>query len=574
MDNAYIIISVVTVFILLLLSSFFTKVYDRYVKYPEILKGLLKLQDVHDANKKLEQEINSIKEEHRNEKVKLTREILNYKSDCRVANEKLEAVKNESIRLIEKKNDEIKDLKIKNELLDKENEFLETLAYDDFEPQDRKYNGILSLIKKGENVFITGGAGVGKSYILNKLKKEFGEDLAVTASTGVAAVNINGMTIHSFCGIGTGKMHPNAIISSILNDEQKEILKNTLQKTKMIAIDEISMVNVYLFEYINKVLQGVRQNEKLFGGVQIIAIGDFFQLPPVVKRGEKCEYLEVCKCKKTQVEQDCCLKRSFVFNSKFFDDFKIVNLTEIKRQDDKFFANVLNRIRFGRNVQSFSKVFKDNFVPKNYDSDDIFLYPKNDDCNKRNDEKFKKLRTKIKKFEAVDKFEAKGKIDKPTGDDVRKKLDESTRVLSKLVLKIGARVMLVHNLNISSGLCNGAMGTVKSIDSENIEVEFDKCGKHAITRTDIKLEEPDGTYIRNQIPLVLAYAITIHKSQGLSLDSACISMSEIFAPGQAYVALSRLKTISGLKLINGYNSKVIIANKDVLKFYATKGVLQ
>ncbi len=477
--------------------------------------------------------------------------------------------------LYEKYKNSYKELLRKNKYLIKRNETLENISFDDFIPQDEQYEKLLEAINKGKNIFITGGAGVGKSYILNKLKERFKSDLELTATTGVAAVNIGGMTIHSFCGIGKGDLKPYQIINSILNDEKKINLKNKIQGCKMLAIDEISMASTYLFEYIDKVLKGVRDNNLPFGGIQIIAVGDFFQLPPVIKKSKQCEYKNVCNCTLKLDKQDICKKRKYVFNSELFKNFQIINLSEIKRQDDKVFSTVLNRLRYGRNISNAKKYFNENVISQNEAilSDIIHLYSTKQECERRNTLKLSQLNTKRRFYKAIDSFKPTNeKCEIPTKKDLIKTLNKNTRAEYNLHLKIGCRVMLIHNLNISSKLCNGAMGSVVNLDYNSVTVNFDGIGISTIFPVDIELNSPDGKFIRKQIPLILAYAITIHKSQGLTLENACIGMKQIFAQGQAYVALSRLKTAKGLKIIDGFIGNSVFYDSDVLKYYLENNI--
>lgn len=458
----------------------------------------------------------------------------------------------------------------------------------DFVPQEQKYSEILTAVNEGRNVFITGGAGVGKSYILNKLKQKYGADLYLTASTGIAAVNIGGMTINSFAGIGIADTKPQFIISSILNDQKREETRKSIQRARMIAIDEISMLNAYLFEYINTVFQGVRGNNLPFGGIQIIAVGDFFQLPPVKKiydyenkKQIPCPYLNVCQCGINYGRQCICKKRSFVFNSILFENFKVINLTEIKRQnDDKVFASVLNNIRFGRSIENAKYLFKEKSIE--YAAANklniIHIYARNDECDLRNSTMLAGIKLQEFKFYADDSFELKEKCENPYSNlkEITAELNKNVLAREVLKLKETCRVMLIYNIDVSKGLCNGALGTVTEIDKthEIITVKFDKAGIHNIQRKDIELKQHEGVLIRNQIPLIPAYGITVHKSQGMTLDKAIICMDKIFEHGQSYTALSRLQSLDGIKFINGYNPQKVFYSKDALHYYLSHDITE
>ena len=528
-----------------------------------VFKLFFALNNEKSQNTKLSKEINDLKD-------KFIKALDDFNHEKQALLNDYEQKHND---LYERFKNSYKELLRKNKYLTKRNETLENISFDDFVPQDEQYEKILDAIKKGENIFITGGAGVGKSYILNKLKEHFKSDLELTATTGVAAVNIGGMTIHSFCGIADLK--PHQIINSILNDEKKTNLKNKIRGCKMLAIDEISMASAYLLEYIDKVLKGVRGNDLPFGGIQIIAVGDFFQLPPVIKKGEQCEYKNVCNCILDLNEQDICKKRKYVFNSELLKKFQIINLTEIKRQEDKVFSTVLNRLRYGRNISNAKKYFNENIISQNEAilSDIIHLYSTNKECIRRNTLKLSQLNTKQRFYKAIDSFKPiNEKCEIPTKKEIIKTLNKNTRAEYNLHLKIGCRVMLIHNLNVSSKLCNGAMGTVVNLDHNSVTVNFDGLGITTILPVEIELNSPDGKFIRKQIPLILAYAITIHKSQGLTLENACIGMKQIFAQGQAYVALSRLKTAKGLRIIDGFVGNNVFYDSDVLKYYLENNI--
>ena len=462
-------------------------------------------------------------------------------------------------------------------------EIYKAIYSEDWKKQDEQYKIISQKINQGKNIFITGGAGVGKSYIITKkLKKDYGKDIALTATTGVAAVNIGGMTIHSFCNMGIGELPVQQVVNSILNDEEKVHIKKTIRETKILCIDEISMMSWYILEYIDAVLKGVRESSQPFGGIQIIVVGDFLQLPPVNKRNEDCKYFssKFCKqCFENENDRKNCEKRSFCFNSELFKTFEIVNLEEIKRQEkDKFFSVLLNRIRFGRSVKGAYKIFTEKQVIISNDeaeqSNIIHLYPTNKDCMTRNTKKIDKLKGDYYTYESVDTFEPEEGIDVFKSNEEIKKVLNDTICPETLRLKKDCRVMLIYNLDVSKGMCNGAIGTIKELDKKTIKVEFDNGEICDIERLEFKTKDHDGEYIRTQIPLIPAYAITIHKSQGLSLEKAMIKQENCFASGQTYVALSRLTTLSGLKIIGKFNHTNVLVDKSAVDFYLKNGIYE
>lgn len=464
-------------------------------------------------------------------------------------------------------------------VLYKRAEIYKAINTEDYIDQDTNYNKILTLLNDKKNVFITGGAGVGKSYIVGKLKQQYGDKLKLTAMTGVAAVNVKGSTIHSFLKMGCVEYSAENVISSILNNEQNKLVKKEILETELLCIDEISMCNQVVFEYIDEVLKGVRKNNLPFGGVQVILVGDFLQLPPVNKK-EDCKYkavCEICNCKDIK-ERINCSKRGYCFNSELFKEFEMVNLTEVKRQErDKLFTAVLNKIRFGRSLKGSGKIFETKNIKITQNeankSDVIHLYPTNKECDTRNRTKYESLKGASKEYRASYDFEtAKESEIEPTRKEIKEEFKDA---LAKeiLELKVNCRVMLVFNVQVQQGLCNGATGTVKELNKDSVIVKFDNGNTAEIKRVIFEIKTADGIYKMEQIPLVLAYAITIHKSQGMTLKKAMISLN-CFTDGQAYVALSRLESLEGLRIIGDYNSSKIVANTEAIKFYIENGVYE
>lgn len=491
-----------------------------------------------------------------------------------------------------------------------------------------KQSTALDILKSGKNVFLTGSAGAGKTYTLNQyLHYLRARDIhvAVTASTGIASTHMNGMTIHSWSGIGIlDELTP----KDIARIKKRATVTERMQKTHVLIIDEISMLHKKQFDLISQILQEVRNNLLPFGGVQVIVAGDFFQLPPVGERGETN-------------------KEKFAFMSQAWldADFQICYLTEQYRQtvkaDETYFEPtktdepldqyhgldlnaILNQIR--------SQNFTADIVPAleatthhTLDGNCTRLYTHNFNVQTINDEELEKLTTPAMTYTGFGLGEEK----------LVETLKKSVRNSPDLTLKLGAKVMFIKNnsdLNVSNGTMGEIVDFVRVIEdkdkleaknnlekrtklalelaekqanaigdlfaenslsqeqtekleektvakSENLEKENDtendqtddksdeqeiklsaekypvvllNDGRKVIAEQDVwQVEDEEGEIIAAyyHIPLTLAWAITIHKSQGMTLDSAEIDLSKTFEKGQGYVALSRLKRLSGLRLL-------------------------
>ncbi len=412
---------------------------------------------------------------------------------------------------------------------------------------------IKELIKNGENIFITGSAGTGKSFLLNRLKKEF--NIEVTSTTGLAAVNIGGQTIHAWTGVGICNLPIDYAIKSII---KKSHLTKKIRNTKILAIDEISMLDAQTFDYINNVLKAIRSNNKPFGGIQLILFGDFFQLPPVEKNG------------------------GFCFEATAWKELNIKNilLKKIYRQDDAAFAQILNDIRQNKlNQNDLNTFYQRNNHPLPPNKDILHIFSTNEAADNYNLQKFNALQTQAHELISKDILMKNEEADKliTTIEEIEKLsiakkktwdiLDKYCKVTQVITLKKGCRVMLLKNIDFEAGLINGSCGEVENIGDEGITVKFDNGELRIIKQEEFDYSK-DGKLLarRIQYPLRLAYGITIHKSQGMTLDEVFIDFNRIFEYGQAYVALSRAKSIDGLYL-KGFNPQKIMANPKIIDFY-------
>nr|WP_299037400.1 AAA family ATPase [uncultured Psychrobacter sp.] len=446
-----------------------------------------------------------------------------------------------------------------------------------------RQSSALNILKTGKNVFLTGSAGSGKTYTLNQYihyLRARRVPVAVTASTGIAATHMNGITIHSWSGIGIKDELTERDLSNVA---RKQFLADRLKDTAVLIIDEISMLHAKQLNLVNQVLKHVRKNDNPFGGIQVVVAGDFFQLPPIGSKGESN-------------------RDKFAFMSEAWLDagFRICYLSEQHRQESAAadggldLDDILNQIR--RQDVSFEAIAAlENTFDQNVDIKRTRLYTHNLNVNKINDKELAALEGETRRFEASSVGESK----------LVDTLKKTVRTQDELILKVGAKVMFIKNNN-ELGVSNGTMGeligfaAVKvddskakdkaksdakadmaeddtiAIDDEDSSKTVDK-DKKAKANTKNKssaapkmpvvrlnsgrevIAEPEEWIIEDetgdvlasyeQVPLCLAWAITIHKSQGMTLDAAEIDLSRTFELGQGYVALSRLKSLEGLKLL-------------------------
>lgn len=414
---------------------------------------------------------------------------------------------------------------------------------------------IADLIKKNKNIFITGHAGTGKSYILNQIKEIFPK-VVITSTTGIAAVNVKGQTLHSWAGVGICN---NTIAQTVEKILKKSSLKNQIQKCKILAIDEISMLDVRTFEYVNEVLKQVRSCSEPFGGIQVIFIGDFFQLPPV----EKEENVEKKYCFESQLWNDL--------------DLHTILLTKNYRQNEENLITALANMRVNSLTEKDIELLKTREnINTNSLENALHIFATNYEADNYNSQKFMSIQSPEYKLYAIDGiYKGEELIEQPTNareEHILKRIDVVCRAEKSISLKVNARVMLLINLDFDKGLINGSCGNVLEIDDDYIMILFDNGVTSKIKRHDFEFYNNEVLIaIRRQFPLRLAYGITIHKSQGMSLDKLVVDCSKIFEKGQAYVALSRIKTLEGLYLRN-FNPYKVMVDEKVVEFYKTLNV--
>jgi ATP-dependent DNA helicase PIF1 len=421
----------------------------------------------------------------------------------------------------------------------------------------------------GNNIFITGPGGTGKSALIkmifqhayNKLK-----DIQVTALTGCAAVLLNckAKTLHSWSGIGLGYGTTEQLITKI---KKNKFSKALWKQTDILVVDEVSMLSLKLFDQLNDIGKAIRGNLKPFGGIQLIFSGDFFQLPPV---GDKDE----------PDTQRFCFE-SDDWNSIFHRDCQI-ELIKIFRQTDEVYAAILNQIREGK-IKRKSNDLLLQYVGRTFDpnlvAEPTKLYPTRNKVENINNTKMSNLTGEEREFNIKYLKDLEmNKVDRSkrlefNEKDIQVELDflASNLICDKeMKLKVGSQVMCIVNIQSDSGIeiCNGSQGIVLSFCEMTgaPRVKFNNGIERIMVRHVWASDKIPGIGV-SQIPLILAWALTIHKSQGATMDAAEIDVgSGIFECGQTYVALSRVKTLNGLYLTS-FDAKRIRINKKVKDFY-------
>ncbi len=406
----------------------------------------------------------------------------------------------------------------------------------------------LDILKMGHHVFLTGPAGSGKTYVLNeyiKYLKDHEVEVGVTASTGIAASHMGGMTIHSWTGMGIKDVLSPYDLEDL---EEKPYLRKRLEKTKVLIIDEISMLHHFRLDMVEQIIRQLRRNNEPFGGLQVVFCGDFFQLPPVMKgEGRFDENLFY--------DTPCT---NFVYHSPVWKnlDLRICYLEEQHRQNDQSYLEILNAIRSDKvSPEIRERLNSRNNQAIDLDLEPTKLYSHNVNVDLENDRELEKIPGQIFEYGMISRGRA------PLVETIKK----SCLSPEILRLKKGARVMFVKN-NFELGFVNGTLGVVTHCDENSVTVRT-VAGKTINVPLASWVIEEDGKIKAEitQYPLRLAWAITVHKSQGMSLDAALVDLSRSFESGMGYVALSRVRSLDGLSLL-GLNEKALEVNEEVLEY--------
>ena len=435
-------------------------------------------------------------------------------------------------------------------------------------------NYVLQFINQtNRSIFLTGKAGTGKTTLLKEIIKSTHKNCVVVAPTGIAALNAGGVTIHSMFQLPFGGFIPDNSTPKFLENSKFEtkatlrrhfkmsgLKKSVIQNMELLIIDEVSMLRSDLMDAIDFMLQSVRRKNLPFGGVQVLFIGDLLQLPPIIR------------------EEEWRTLRSYYKGKFFFHSHVIqqnpplyIELSKIFRQTDEQFISVLNNLRNNQitqsDIQILNQFIKPNFdlkVNKGY----ITLTTHNVKADAINSQSLLDLKENSKVYKAL------------IVDDFPEKIYP---LEEKLELKVGAQVMFIKNdLSFEKNYFNGKMGVIKSLSDEEIMVHFPEEKKtieveryewqniryYVDENTKEIKEEVLGTF--SHYPIKLAWAITVHKSQGLTFDKAALDVSQVFLPGQAYVALSRLRSLNGLVLLSPLQMNGISSDQDVMEYAKNK----
>ena len=421
------------------------------------------------------------------------------------------------------------------------------------------------LFKKRKNLFISGPAGTGKTYLIKQIYNYCVENKILaycTALTGCAALLLNecnAITLHSYAGLGI-----NPTINNI--NQKYELMKSKYQgviqrwrSTRVLIVDEISMLDPVYFECIDYIARKITKIDRAMGGIQVIFLGDFYQLPSITnEKGNK----------------------RFCFNSplwdELFDNSTILLKQNMRAKNDIVLTTMLDNIRIGNISESFIKILKERVISEDdiqkMEVKPIRIVPRRATAEYINNKNINKLSGDIYRFQPKVSVSKQANLNKRTINCEIEKIEKNSNYIVDLKLKVGTNVMLIKNMDISLKLVNGSMGVVtdigkRSVNHKNnyITVKF----ANGIT-TDIKREiwkNKTETVSISQYPLIPAYAITIHKIQGQTLDMVCADVgSGIFECGQGYVALSRVKHLNDLYLTN-FDEKAIYSNNIVKEYY-------
>ncbi|XP_068656620.1 uncharacterized protein [Aristolochia californica] len=424
---------------------------------------------------------------------------------------------------------------------------------------------VLQALAQGRSVFITGSAGTGKTFLLKHAIRVLQEmhhpdHVFVTASTGVAACALNGQTLHSFAGVGLGTgNHEFLYLKAVKNKQTRKRWRDV----KALVIDEVSMIDGELFDSLEYIARRIRGNipPKAWGGIQLVVSGDFFQLPPIKVINLQKEFA---------FEADC-------WNASF--DLQ-VELTRIFRQSDSQLIELLQGIRRGQKDPNHLHLLNSSNAGLNLTEERVEsitrLYPRNEDVRRVNNQRLRNLGGEIITYRALDS----GK------EPWRSQLKQGIAP-DELELCLGAKVMLIKNMDTNQGLVNGTIGMVTGFVKPKKAEDggsgiLDMCSAGLLPRVYFesgveKVVGPESWDVmegetvlatRRQIPLILAWALSIHKCQGMTLSRFCTDLSKAFGYGMVYVVLSRVKSLEGL-FLSGFDPQKIKAHPKVLQFYDT-----
>lgn len=407
----------------------------------------------------------------------------------------------------------------------------------------------IEKIKAGGNIFLTGSGGVGKSYVINQIKNA---STLLCAPTGIAALNIGGVTCHRAFGLPIGLPTPKDF--NKINSTIKKVLSNT--KLKTILLDEVGMLRADMLDMINHRLQQARGNKKPFGGLQMVVVGDFYQLSPIVNRTEHNLFYNQ-------------YKTAFAFGSELWKEFEHIELTKVYRQSDEEQISILNNVRKKQNINEAIDWIKANTLDYETQGTSLLhLCSYKEDAARINNEFYYKNTNKETVYKGVTSA---------------KYWNNNLPVEQVVKLKVGCKVVICSN-SPQGDYFNGQRGEVVKLYSECAEVLLDDTNKVVIVEmmtwesynyksTSTGVLKKTVEYEYTQLPLLLGYGLTIHKAQGMSLDGISIDVggNGCFGHGQLYVALSRAKDLTNVSLVKQITESDIILDEDVKNYYENTG---
>ena len=432
---------------------------------------------------------------------------------------------------------------------------------------NKEQNEVFDALLQRKNVFMTGYAGTGKSFVIQHLYDRVALPMSlrvgrkfryqVCAMTGCAAILLgkSAKTLHSWAGVGLAKESAEDLIKKI---RRSRAVRNWMT-TDLLVIDEVSMMTIELFEKLDKIGRKLRAIPAPFGGIQLLLVGDFFQLPPVIRREPGAQSEE----------------KVFIFESPLWNEVvgKIVELTEIYRQNDPVFKQCLQEIRRGH-LSNTSIEILEQCSRRDWSTLRIrptLLFPRRAEVDMINNTNIQAINKPSRCYKASIVFGPNAQVSRDDADLKRaiEIMDREGPYLPELILKEGAQVMLTFNMDQVNGLVNGSRGVIVRFEEGSIGlpiVEFLNGVRMPIGPQTWEVEDFVDVF-RSQIPLRLGYGQTIHKGQGLSLDLALISIGrDVFEYGQAYVALSRVRSLDAL-YIHDFEPGSIRAHPRVIEFY-------
>lgn len=411
---------------------------------------------------------------------------------------------------------------------------------------NEEQSAAFEILMSGENVFLTGGAGSGKSYLIKELMKHLSaKEMPLLASTGAAAVLIGGRTFHSFFGLGIMEGGPEAVLQKGILDQK---LMQRLRQVEGVIIDEISMIPGQAMMVAEALARRARDSDLPWGGMRILVVGDFTQLPPVTRTRQR----------------DWCFMHPVWERSGFQTAFLSLN----QRVQDPHYMTLLQNLRFGKLNASDIDFLESKVVEYDIQEESgTRLFPRRDQTEAFNQKKLSEIPDDEIVYDSIYFGQ----------DRAVEALKKSAPVPEKLVLKVGCKVIFLQN-DPQKRWINGTQGFVTDLSPDQIKIQkLSTSGKTSsrevtVEKTSLVYQDADGNVTASviQFPLNLGYATTIHKSQGATMDELICDLGALWEPGQAYVALSRLRESQGLRLLK-WNPRSVIVDPDVLKFYK-KGI--